>query len=179
MPKPLKKKPAAKKSTTPKRPASDPNRRARHLAYVPQSYEPVFEFTVEQSVLLGRMPYRASYGGFENAVVGDQARRHAFTVRFPKTGRTGHVAEQERDRSSGPGLHLRRVSGSQAGRRDVGIYAVGKNRWTYRHPADLVSAPIAGVSRRLSTSPARGRRTSRASSRVTPRPLGVAHRARP
>jgi iron complex transport system ATP-binding protein len=43
----------------------NPNRRARHLAYVPQSYEPVFEFTVEQSVLLGRMPYRASYGGFE------------------------------------------------------------------------------------------------------------------
>ncbi len=31
MPKPLKKKPAAKKSTTPKRPASDPNRRARQL----------------------------------------------------------------------------------------------------------------------------------------------------
>lgn len=31
MPKPLKKNPAAKKSTTPKRPASDPNRRARQL----------------------------------------------------------------------------------------------------------------------------------------------------
>lgn len=44
-----------------------PNRRARHLAYVPQSYDPVFGFTVEQAVLLGRMPYRASYGGFESA----------------------------------------------------------------------------------------------------------------
>ena len=31
MPKPVKKKPAAKKSTTPKRPASDPNRRAGQL----------------------------------------------------------------------------------------------------------------------------------------------------
>jgi iron complex transport system ATP-binding protein len=43
------------------------SQRARHLAYVPQSYEPVFEFTVEQSILLGRMPYRGSYGGFESA----------------------------------------------------------------------------------------------------------------
>jgi iron complex transport system ATP-binding protein len=42
------------------------DRRARHLAYVPQSYKPAFEFTVEQMVLLGRMPYRAAYGGFES-----------------------------------------------------------------------------------------------------------------
>jgi ABC-type cobalamin/Fe3+-siderophores transport system ATPase subunit len=42
------------------------NRRARHLAYVSQSHRPAFEFTVEQTVLLGRMPYRSSYGGFEN-----------------------------------------------------------------------------------------------------------------
>src|SRR4051812_42239450 len=27
------------------------NRRARHLAYVPQSHRPTFEFTVEQAVL--------------------------------------------------------------------------------------------------------------------------------
>jgi iron complex transport system ATP-binding protein len=44
-----------------------PHRRARHLAYVPQSYEPVFEFTVEQGVLLGRMPHRKGYGGFEQS----------------------------------------------------------------------------------------------------------------
>jgi iron complex transport system ATP-binding protein len=42
------------------------NRRARHLAYVPQSHRPAFEFTVEHAVLMGRMPYRASYGGFES-----------------------------------------------------------------------------------------------------------------
>jgi iron complex transport system ATP-binding protein len=42
------------------------NRRARRLAYVSQSHRPAFEFTVEQTVLLGRMPYRASYGGFES-----------------------------------------------------------------------------------------------------------------
>lgn len=41
------------------------SRRARHLAYVPQSYRPVFEYTVEQTVLLGRMPHRSRYGGFE------------------------------------------------------------------------------------------------------------------
>ncbi len=40
-------------------------KRARHLGYVPQTYRPVFEYTVEQTVLLGRMPYRSVYGGFE------------------------------------------------------------------------------------------------------------------
>ncbi|MDB5036328.1 MAG: iron-hydroxamate transporter ATP-binding subunit [Chlorobi bacterium] len=39
--------------------------RARHLTYVPQSHRPAFEFTVEQTVLLGRVPYRGLYGGFE------------------------------------------------------------------------------------------------------------------
>ncbi len=43
------------------------SRRARHLAYVPQGGRPAFEFTVEQTVLLGRMPYRRGYGGFERA----------------------------------------------------------------------------------------------------------------
>ncbi|MBC8145981.1 MAG: ABC transporter ATP-binding protein [bacterium] len=42
------------------------NRRARHLAYVPQHYQPTFEFTVEQAVLHGRMPYSGTYGGFES-----------------------------------------------------------------------------------------------------------------
>lgn len=41
-------------------------RRARHLAYVPQGGRPAFEFTVEQTVLLGRMPYRRGYGSFES-----------------------------------------------------------------------------------------------------------------
>lgn len=41
------------------------NRRARHLAYVPQNHRPAFEFTVEQTVLLGRTPYRSAFGGFE------------------------------------------------------------------------------------------------------------------
>lgn len=41
------------------------NRRARHIAFVPQSYDPTFAFTVEQMVLLGRMPYRDGFGGFE------------------------------------------------------------------------------------------------------------------
>ena len=62
------------------------------------------------------VPTEISDGGFENAVVGDQARRHAVTVRFPEAGRTGDVAEQERDRAGGPGVHRRRVSGSHAGR---------------------------------------------------------------
>jgi iron complex transport system ATP-binding protein len=39
--------------------------RARRLAYVPQSHRPAFEFTVEQTVLLGRLPHRTGYGGFE------------------------------------------------------------------------------------------------------------------
>lgn len=43
-----------------------PGRRARHLAYVPQSHFPAFEFTVEQMVLLGRIPHRGAFGGFDN-----------------------------------------------------------------------------------------------------------------
>ena len=43
------------------------NRRARHLAFVPQSHRPTFDFTVEQTVLLGRMPYHTGYGGFERS----------------------------------------------------------------------------------------------------------------
>lgn len=39
--------------------------RARHIAFVPQSYTPTFPFTVEQMVILGRMPYRSGFGGFE------------------------------------------------------------------------------------------------------------------
>src|SRR5512133_2545761 len=42
------------------------SRRARQLAYVPQSYQPVFEFSVEQTVLMGRMPWSGTYGGFED-----------------------------------------------------------------------------------------------------------------
>jgi iron complex transport system ATP-binding protein len=42
-----------------------PNRRARHLAFVPQAYQPAFEFTVEQTVLMGRMPYSTGFSGFE------------------------------------------------------------------------------------------------------------------
>lgn len=45
----------------------DHGSRAKLMAYVPQSYQPVFEFTVEQTVLLGRMPYNGTYGGFETA----------------------------------------------------------------------------------------------------------------
>jgi len=41
--------------------------RARHLTYVPQSHRPAFEFTVEQAVLMGRLPYRNAYGGFERS----------------------------------------------------------------------------------------------------------------
>lgn len=41
-------------------------RRAARLAYVPQSHQPAFEFTVEQTVLLGRLPHRSTMGGFEN-----------------------------------------------------------------------------------------------------------------
>lgn len=43
------------------------NRRARHITYVPQSHNPAFAFTVEQTVLMGRIPYRSAYGGFESA----------------------------------------------------------------------------------------------------------------
>ncbi len=43
-----------------------PSNRARHLAYVPQSHEPAFDFSVEQMVLLGRIPWRGRFGGFEN-----------------------------------------------------------------------------------------------------------------
>lgn len=43
-----------------------PGRRARHLAYVPQSHFPAFEFTVEQMVLLGRIPHRGRLGGFDS-----------------------------------------------------------------------------------------------------------------
>lgn len=43
-----------------------PYDRARHIAYVSQVWRPVFEFTVEQTVLLGRTPWRNRYGGFES-----------------------------------------------------------------------------------------------------------------
>lgn len=39
--------------------------RARRVAFLPQSYRPAFEFTVEQTVLMGRIPYRGLYGAFE------------------------------------------------------------------------------------------------------------------
>lgn len=39
--------------------------RARRIAYVSQTWRPTFEFTVEQSVLLGRIPWQKRYGGFE------------------------------------------------------------------------------------------------------------------
>ena len=42
-----------------------PYDRARHIAYVSQSWRPVFPFTVEQTILMGRMPWRSGYGGFE------------------------------------------------------------------------------------------------------------------
>lgn len=42
-----------------------PMRRARRLAFVPQSHPPAFEFTVAQTVLLGRIPHRHGIGGFE------------------------------------------------------------------------------------------------------------------
>ena len=40
--------------------------RARHLAYVSQTWRPAFPFTVEQTVLMGRTPWKSGYGGFEN-----------------------------------------------------------------------------------------------------------------
>jgi iron complex transport system ATP-binding protein len=46
--------------------AYPPSVRARHLTYVPQSHDPAFEFTVEQMVLMGRIPWRGRFGGFEN-----------------------------------------------------------------------------------------------------------------
>jgi iron complex transport system ATP-binding protein len=45
--------------------STPPGRRARHLAFVPQSFQPAFEFTVEQAVLMGRLPHGRAYGGFE------------------------------------------------------------------------------------------------------------------
>ncbi len=43
-----------------------PHDRARHIAYVSQTWRPAFPFTVEQTVLMGRTPWRNGYGGFEN-----------------------------------------------------------------------------------------------------------------
>ena len=40
--------------------------RARHIAYVPQSHQPVFDFTVQEAVLLGRIPHRGAYAGYES-----------------------------------------------------------------------------------------------------------------
>lgn len=40
--------------------------RARRIAFLPQSHRPAFEFTVEQTVLLGRIPHRGSSGAFES-----------------------------------------------------------------------------------------------------------------
>ena len=40
--------------------------RAHHIAYVSQTWRPAFEFTVEQTVLIGRIPWQHSYGGFES-----------------------------------------------------------------------------------------------------------------
>ena len=43
-----------------------PYDRARHITYVSQTWRPSFPFTVEQTVLMGRTPWRGTYGGFEN-----------------------------------------------------------------------------------------------------------------
>ncbi|MBL7986783.1 MAG: ABC transporter ATP-binding protein [Chlorobi bacterium] len=43
-----------------------PNERARRIAWVPQSYAPAFGYTVEQLVLLGRLPHRGLAIGFES-----------------------------------------------------------------------------------------------------------------
>lgn len=40
--------------------------RAHHIAYVSQTWRPAFEFTVEQTVLIGRIPWQRNYGGFES-----------------------------------------------------------------------------------------------------------------
>lgn len=40
--------------------------RARRIGYVPQIWRPAFSFTVEQTILLGRSPWRGTYGGFES-----------------------------------------------------------------------------------------------------------------
>ncbi|MGE3799564.1 MAG: ABC transporter ATP-binding protein [Candidatus Kapaibacterium sp.] len=39
--------------------------RARHIAYVSQTWRPVFPFTVEQIILMGRTPWKSGYGAFE------------------------------------------------------------------------------------------------------------------
>lgn len=43
-----------------------PAERARRIAWVPQSYAPAFGYTVEQLVLLGRLPHRSLTIGFES-----------------------------------------------------------------------------------------------------------------
>ncbi len=40
--------------------------RARRIGYVPQIWRPAFSFSVEQTILLGRSPWRGTYGGFES-----------------------------------------------------------------------------------------------------------------
>ena len=40
--------------------------RARRIGYVPQIWRPAFSFSVEQTVLMGRSPWRGTYGGFES-----------------------------------------------------------------------------------------------------------------
>jgi iron complex transport system ATP-binding protein len=72
-----------------------PARRARHLAYVPQSHYPAFEFTVEQMVLLGRIPHRGMFGGFESAKDRDAA---AEAIRLMDLGA---LADQPVTRISG------------------------------------------------------------------------------
>ncbi|MBX7216720.1 MAG: ABC transporter ATP-binding protein [Candidatus Kapabacteria bacterium] len=43
-----------------------PTERARRIAWVPQSYAPAFGYTVEQLVMLGRLPHRSLAIGFES-----------------------------------------------------------------------------------------------------------------
>lgn len=52
-----------------------PARRGRKIVFVPQSHRPVFEFTVEQTVLLGRIPHRYGTAGFERPEDLDAAER--------------------------------------------------------------------------------------------------------
>jgi len=52
-----------------------PSQRGRRLAYVPQFHRPVFEFTVEQSVLLGRIPHRHGLASMERPSDLEAARR--------------------------------------------------------------------------------------------------------
>jgi cobalamin transport system ATP-binding protein len=74
--------------------------RARKIAYVPQSEEPFLDFSVEQTVLMGRAPYIGAWGfeGSQDRAKAREAMERTDTWRLRNRG-LGEISGGERQRA--------------------------------------------------------------------------------